>query len=62
MAVTTIATILWLGIAFNLRFLLALGKDRKASWTFYWVRRRAGSSECTSPEQQEHEKPVARAA
>jgi len=50
------------GVAFYLRFLVALCKDRKAHWIFYWVHLHTGCNEYVIPEQREHKKPVARAA
>jgi hypothetical protein len=50
------------GVAFYMRFLVALCKDRKAHWIFYWVRLHGGCNEYSIPERRERKKPVARAA
>ena len=50
------------GIAFYVRFLVALCKERKPRLIGYWVRLRLGSGEDTIVELQERKKPVTRAA
>jgi len=50
------------GIAFYVRFLVALCKERKPRSSVYRVRLRLGSGEGTIAELPERRKPVARAA
>jgi len=50
------------GIAFYVRFLVALCKDRGARSSGYWVRLRLGSGEDTLTQLPERRKPVTRAA
>jgi hypothetical protein len=50
------------GIAFYLRFLVALWKERKPRSSGYWVRLRLGSVDGTIAELPERRKPVRRAA
>jgi len=59
MVVTTVMTMLCLtGVAFYVRFLVALCMECKARWTFSWVRLHSGSKEYAIPEEGEHKKPV----
>ncbi len=59
MAVTTVITMLCLtGIAFYVRFSVALCRECKARWTFSWVRLHTGAKESAIPEEREHKKPV----
>jgi len=61
--VTVVMTVLCTaGIAFYVRFLVALCKERKPRLIGYWVRLRLGSGEDTIVELQERKKPVTRAA
>jgi len=63
MFVTVVMTVLCTaGIAFYVRFLVALCKERKPRLIGYWVRLRLGSGEDTIVELQERKKPVTRAA
>ena len=63
MFVTVVMTVLCTaGIAFYVRFLVALCKERKPRLIGYWVRLRLGSGEDTIAELQERKKPVTRAA
>jgi hypothetical protein len=50
------------GIAFYMRFLVALCAECKPRSTGYWVRLRFGSGEGTTAELPERRKPVTRAA
>ena len=50
------------GIAFYVRFLVALCKECKPRRIGYWVRLRLGSGESMIAELQERKKPVTRAA
>jgi len=50
------------GIAFYVRFLVALCKECKPRPVGYWVRLRLGSGESTIAELPERRKPVTRAA
>jgi len=50
------------GIAFYVRFLVALWKERKSRSSGYWVRLRLGSGEPTIAELPKQRKPVRRAA
>jgi hypothetical protein len=50
------------GVAFYLRFLMALCKESKSRSTGYWVRLRIRSAEDAIAEVQERKKPVAPAA
>jgi hypothetical protein len=50
------------GIAFYLRFLVALWKESKPRSNGYWVRLRLGSGETTIAELPEQRRPVRRAA
>lgn len=50
------------GIAFYVRFLVALCKECKPRSAGYWVRLRLGSGEGTIAELAERKKPVTRAA
>jgi hypothetical protein len=50
------------GVAFYVRFLMALCKESKSRSTGYWVRLRLSSAEDAITEPQERKKPVARAA
>jgi hypothetical protein len=49
-------------VAFYMRFLVALWKDRNPSSVFYWVRLRFDSCEETLAESPQQRKPVSRAA
>jgi len=63
MFVTTVMTVLCTaGIAFYVRFLVALCKECKPRLIGYWVRLRLGSGENAIAELQEREKPATRAA
>jgi hypothetical protein len=64
MAVTAFMTMLCLaGVAFCIRFLVALGKERKARPTLLQpARLRAGSNQEVIPQPREHNNPVDRAA
>jgi hypothetical protein len=63
MFVTAVMTMLCTtGIAFNVRFLVALCKECKPRSISYWVRLRLGSGEDTVAEMPERRKPVTRAA
>jgi hypothetical protein len=63
MLVKSVLTVLCIaGIAFYLRFLVALCKECKPSSVGYWVRLRLGSGEDTIADLPERKKPVARAA
>jgi hypothetical protein len=63
MAVTMVMMLLCLaGIAFNVRFLVALHKECKAPRTFRWLLLHTGSNENAIPERREHKKTIARAA
>jgi hypothetical protein len=63
MFVTAAMTVLCAaGIAFCVRFLVALQKECKPRSIGYWVRLRPGSGEDTIAELQEREKPATRAA
>ena len=63
MVVTAIMTTLCtVGVAFYLRFLVALCKERKPRLFGYWVRLRLGSGENTIADLQEWKQPVTRAA
>jgi hypothetical protein len=59
MAMTLLCTAV---IAFYVRFLVALWKDRKPRAGGYWVRMRSDSGEVTIAELPEQRKPVSRAA
>ena len=59
MAMTLVCTA---GIAFYVRFLVALWKDRRPRSGGYWVRLKLGSGESTIAELLEQRKPVSRAA
>jgi len=50
------------GIAFYVRFLVALWKDRRPRSSGYWIRLRFDSGEATIAELPEQRKPVSRAA
>ena len=50
------------GVAFYVRFLMALCKESKSRSTGYWVRLRIRPAEDAIAEVQERKKPVARAA
>lgn len=50
------------GIAFYVRFLVALYKESKPRPSGYWVRLRVGSEEATIAELPKRRKPVTRAA
>jgi hypothetical protein len=50
------------GVAFYVRFLVALRKECKPRLIGYWVRMRLGSCEDTPAELQERKEPVTRAA
>jgi hypothetical protein len=50
------------GVAFCVRFLMALCKESKSRSTGYWVRLRLSSAEDAITELHERKKPVARAA
>jgi hypothetical protein len=50
------------GVAFYVRFLMALCKESKSRSTGYWVRLRLSSAGDAITELQERKKPVARAA
>jgi len=50
------------GIAFYVRFLVALSKESKPRSSGYWVRLRLGSGEDTIAELPRRRKPVTRAA
>jgi hypothetical protein len=50
------------GIAFYMRFLVALWKDSRPRSSGYWVRLRGSSGEDTIAELPERRKPVSRAA
>ena len=63
MVVTAVWTVLCTaGIAFYVRFLVALCKECKPRLTGYWVRLRLGSGKDTIAERQERKKPVTGAA
>ena len=63
MFVKTVMTVLCTaGIAFHVRFLVALCKECKPRSVGYWVRLRLSSGEDTVAELQERRKPVTRAA
>lgn len=63
MFVTAVMTVLCTaGIAFYVRFLVALCKECKPRRIGYWVRLRLGSSEDTIAELQQGKRPVTRAA
>lgn len=63
MAVTTFVTMLCLaGVAFCVRFLVALGKERKVTRRCYRLRLRNGSNQEVIPQPREHNKSVDRAA
>jgi hypothetical protein len=63
MFVTGVITVLCTaGIAFYVRFLVALCKECKARRIGYWVRLRLGSSENAIAELQQGKKPATRAA
>jgi hypothetical protein len=59
---TLMAVLCTAGIAFYLRFLLALCNERKPRSSGYWVRLRLGSGDGTIAEMPERRKPVTRAA
>jgi len=50
------------GVAFYVRFLVALCKECKPRRVGYWVRLRLGSGEESIPELPQRERPVTRAA
>jgi len=50
------------GVAFYLRFLVALCRECKPRPIGYWIRLRLGSGEDTAVEMRERKKPVMRAA
>jgi hypothetical protein len=59
----TVMTLLCMaGIAFYMRFLVALCKERKPRSSGYWVRLRVGSGEGTIAELPKRRTPVTRAA
>jgi len=63
MIVATVWTVLCTaGIAFYLRFLVALCKECKPRLTGYWVRLRSGFGEDTPVEPQARTRPMTRAA
>lgn len=63
MFVKTVMTVLCTaGIAFYVRFLVALRKECKPVSSGYWVRLRLGSGEGAIAELPERKKPVTRAA
>jgi len=63
MFVTAVMTVLCTaGIAFYVRFLVALQKECKPRSIGYWVRRRLGSGQDTIAELPERKTPVTRAA
>jgi hypothetical protein len=63
MFVKTVMTVLCMGgIAFYMRFLVALCKERKPRSSGYWVRLRLGSGDGTIAEMPERRKPATRAA
>jgi hypothetical protein len=63
MLVTGLVTLLCTaGVAFYVRFLVALCKECKPRRIGYWVRVRLGSGENAISELQERKKPVTRAA
>ena len=63
MFVTAVMTMLCaVGVAFNMRFLVALCKERKPHSIGYWVRLRLVSGEDTIAELPERRTPVTRAA
>src|SRR5258708_4123413 len=61
-ATTVMAMLCLAGVAFCVRFLVALGKECKATSLCYWLRPRTGSNQDVIPQPQEHNKPVDRAA
>jgi hypothetical protein len=63
MFVKTVMTVLCMGgIAFYMRFLVALCEERKPRSSGYWVRRRHGSGDGTIAEMPERRKAATRAA
>jgi hypothetical protein len=63
MFLKTVVTLLGTaGLAFYLRFLVALCKESKPRSSGYWVRLRVGSGEATIAELPERRKAVTRAA
>src|SRR5258708_1904492 len=61
--VTTVMTMLCLaGVAFCVRFLVALGKECKATSLCHWLRPRTGLNQDVIPQPREPNKPVDRAA
>jgi hypothetical protein len=63
MFVTGVMTVLCTaGIAFYVRFLVALWKECRSRRIGYWVRLRLGSGENAIAEPQQRKKPVTRAA
>jgi hypothetical protein len=63
MFLKTVMTVLCMaGIAFYVRFLVALWNEREPRSTGYWVRLRLSSGEDTIGEPPEERKPVSRAA
>ena len=63
MVVTALWTVLCTaGIAFYLRFFVALSKECKPRLTGHWVRVRLGSGEHASAEPQERKRPAIHAA
>jgi len=63
MFVMALMTVVWTaGVAFYLRFLVALCRECKPRPIGYWIRLRLGSGENTIVEMRERKKPVTRAA
>lgn len=63
MFLKTLMTLLCMaGIAFYVRFLMALWKESKPRSSGYWLRLHLGSGEATIAELPKRRKPVARAA
>ncbi len=61
-AKTVVIVLCTAGIAFYVRFLIALCKERKPRASGYWVRLRLGSGEGTIAELPKRRTPVTRAA
>src|SRR5260221_14715710 len=61
-ATTVMAMLCLAGVAFCVRFLMALDKECKATSLCYWLRPRTGSNQDVIPQPREHNKPVDRAA
>jgi hypothetical protein len=62
LVVAAIAVLFTAGVAFYVRFLVALCKECRAARIGYWLRLRLGSRQTTIVEVQRPERPVTRAA